>query len=119
MIGTNNASQGATGPEIAEGIGAIVLQLRKDFPDAKIMLLAIFPRGNNVSDANRIKNEEANKIIAKLHDGQHVFFTNINDKFLKPDGSLIGFGADNLHPNAQGYEIWASAVEQTLKAWAK
>jgi len=119
MIGTNNAFQGNTGPEIAEGVGAIVLELRKDFPDAKIMLLAIFPRGSDAKDANRIKNEEANKIIAKLNDGKHIFFTNINDKFLKPDGSVIGFGSDNLHPNADGYEIWAKAVLDTLKNWVK
>jgi len=119
MIGTNNAFQGNTGPEIAEGVGAIVLELRKDFPDAKIMLLSIFPRGSNASDSNRIKNEEANKIIAKMNDGKHIFFTNINDKFLKPDGSVIGFGADNLHPNAEGYEIWAKAVVDTLKSWIK
>ena len=119
MIGTNNGSQGNTGPEIAEGVGAVVYELRQDFPDARIMLLAIFPRGNGPSDANRIKNEEANKIIAKLHDGKHVFFTDINSKFLKADGSLIGFGADNLHPNAEGYEIWAQAVASTLKSWIK
>ncbi len=117
MIGTNNAFQGNTGPEIAEGVGAIVLELRKDFPDAKIMLLAIFPRGSNAKDTNRIKNEEANKIIAKMHDGKNIFFTNINEKFLKPDGSVIGFGSDNLHPNAEGYEIWAKAVVDTLKRW--
>jgi len=119
MIGTNNGSQGNTGPEIAEGVGAVVYELRQDFPDAKIMLLAIFPRGNGPSDASRIKNEEANKIIAKLHDGKHVFFTDINAKFLKENGSLTGFGADNLHPNAAGYEIWAQAVASTLKNWAK
>ncbi|NLA74656.1 MAG: hypothetical protein GX846_04175, partial [Deltaproteobacteria bacterium] len=43
MIGTNNTTQN-TGPEIAEGIGAVVLELQKDFPGAKILLLAIFPR---------------------------------------------------------------------------
>jgi lysophospholipase L1-like esterase len=118
MIGTNNTAQN-TGPEIAEGVGAIVLELRKDFPDAKIMLLAIFPRGANANDASRIKNEEANKIIAKLHDGKHVFFTNINDKFLNAQGGLIGFGSDNLHPSAQGYEIWGAAVADTLKKWVK
>jgi beta-glucosidase len=117
MVGTNNGFQGNSGPEIAEGVGAVVYELRKDFPDAKIMLLAIFPRGNSASDPNRIKNEEANKIIAKLHDGKHVFFTDINAKFLKENGSLIGFGTDNLHPNAEGYEIWAQAVESTLKSW--
>jgi lysophospholipase L1-like esterase len=118
MIGTNNTG-GNTGPEIAEGVGAVVYELRKDFPDAKIMLLAIFPRGANQNDANRKKNEEANKIIAKLHDGQHVFFMNINDKFFNPQGALVGFRNDNLHPNVEGYEIWASAVESTLKSWIK
>lgn len=117
MIGTNNGLQGNTGPEIAEGIGAIVYQFRQDFPDARILLLAIFPRGTGASDSLRQKNEEANKLIAKLDDGKHVFFKNINDKFLNTDGSLIGFRADNLHPNAKGYEIWGEAVAATLKSW--
>ena len=118
MIGTNN-TRANTGPEIAEGVGAVVYELRKDFPDAKIMLLAIFPRGAGPTDANRLKNDEANKIIAKLDDGKHVFYKNIGDKFLNPQGGLIGFRPDNLHPNAEGYEIWAGAVADTLKGWAK
>ena len=43
MIGTNNTGT-FTAPEIAEGVGAVVMELRQDFPDAKILLLAIFPR---------------------------------------------------------------------------
>jgi len=116
MIGTNNTGSNS-GQEIAEGVGADVAELRKDFPDAKILLLAIFPRGSGPSDSNRVKNEVANKIIARLDDGKHVFFMNINDKFLDPDGKLIGFRGDNLHPVAQGYEAWASAVAPTLKSW--
>ncbi len=119
MIGTNNTG-GSSGPEIAEGIGAIVLELRKDFPDAKIMLLAIFPRGSGPNDPNRRKCEEANRIIAKLDDQKHVFFTNINSRFLNESGGLIGFRTtDNLHPVEEGYEIWASAVAPTLKSWIK
>jgi len=118
MIGTNNTGPN-TGPEIAEGVGAVVYELRKDFPDAKILLLAIFPRGARPTDANRMKNDEANKIIAKLNDGKHVFYKSISDKFLNAQGGLIGFRPDNLHPNAEGYEIWASAVADTLKGWVK
>jgi lysophospholipase L1-like esterase len=117
MLGTNNTG-GASGEEIAEGIGAVVLELRNDFPDAKIMLLAIFPRGTSPNDSNRRKCETANKIIAKLDDQKHVFFTDINSKFLNPNGSLIGFRTtDNLHPVEEGYEIWASSVAPTLKSW--
>ena len=119
MIGTNNNTQGATAPEIAEGVGADVYELRKDFPDAKIMLLAIFPRGAGPTDSQRLKNDEANKIIARLDDGKHVFFKNINDKFLDPQGKLIGFSNDMVHPAAAGYEIWGAAVADTLKGWAK
>jgi len=114
MIGTNSSGS-SPGEEIAEGVGAVVLELRKDFPDAKILLLAIFPRGSSNTDRNRMTNEVANKIIARLDDKEHVFFMNINDKFLNEDGSLIGFRGDNLHPNAEGYEIWASAVAPVLK----
>jgi len=117
MIGTNNTG-GASGAEIAEGIGAVVLELRNDFPDAKIMLLAIFPRGTGPNDANRKKCEEANKIIAKLDDQKHVFFTDINSKFLDDKGGLIGFRTtDHLHPVTEGFEIWASAVAPTIKSW--
>jgi lysophospholipase L1-like esterase len=120
MIGTNNTTDQSrpSGAEIAEGIGAIVLELRNDFPDAKIMLLAIFPRGTGPNDSNRKKCEEANKIIAKLDDQKHVFFTDINSKFLDDKGGLIGFRTtDHLHPVTEGFEIWAAAVAPTLKSW--
>jgi len=117
MLGTNNTG-GASGAEIAEGIGAVVLELRNDFPDAKFMLLAIFPRGTGPNDANRKKCEEANKIIAKLDDQKHIFFTDINSKFLDDKGGLIGFRTtDHLHPVTEGFEIWAAAVAPTLKGW--
>jgi beta-glucosidase len=119
MIGTNNNSQGNSAAEIAEGVGAVIYELRKDFPDARIMLLAIFPRGAGPADASRMRNDEANKIIARLDDGKHVFFRNINDKFLDAQGRLIGFRNDTVHPNPQGYEIWANAVGDTLRSWIK
>src|SRR4051812_35257053 len=116
MIGTNN--NGNTSEEIAEGVGADVLELRKDFPDAKILLLAIFPRGTGPSDSGRLKMEAANKIIAKLDDQKHVFFMNLNSKFLDVNGGLIGFRpSDHLHPVPEGYEIWAAAVAPMLKGW--
>ena len=115
MIGTNN---GNPAEEVAEGIGADVLELRKDFPDAKILLLAVFPRGAGPSDSGRRKVEAINKIIAKLDDQKHVFFMNINSKFLDANGGLIGFRpSDHLHPVPEGYEIWASSVVPTLKGW--
>jgi hypothetical protein len=39
------ASSAGTGPGIAEGVGAMIMELRRNFPAARILLLAIFPRG--------------------------------------------------------------------------
>jgi lysophospholipase L1-like esterase len=120
MIGTNNTG-GNTGPEIAEGVGADVLELRKDFPDAKILLLAIFPRGAGPNDAARQKNDEANKLIPKLADNKHVFFMDLGPKFLDDKGVLLPgtFLNDNLHPAEKGYEIWGEAVKDTLDGFLK
>jgi beta-glucosidase len=113
MIGTNN-SGGNTGPEIAEGVGAIVLELRKDFPNAKILLLAIFPRNAPTSPARKV-NADASAIYSKLADNQHVFYMDIGQKFLSPDGTIsTEIMADGLHPTAKGYVIWGDAVKDRL-----
>ena len=118
LIGTNNTGTGTggnTAPEIAEGIGAVVLEMRHDFPDAKILLLAIFPRGVP-GDAVRDKIAEVNKIIRKLDDQKHVFYMDIGPKFLDEKGVFLpdAFRGDNLHPQAKGYDIWGQAVQAKL-----
>jgi lysophospholipase L1-like esterase len=120
MIGTNNSggtnnAGTATAAEIAEGVGAVVLEMRKDFPDAKILLLAIFPRGVP-GDSVRDKIADVNKIIARLDDRKHVFYLDIGAKFLDDKGVFLpeSFRPDNLHPLAKGYDIWGEAVQATI-----
>jgi len=114
MIGTNNTTS-HTGPEIAEGIGAVVLELRQDFPNAKILLLAVFPRGVP-GDPVRDKIAEINRIISRLNDDKHVFYLDIGAKFLDEQGVFLPdtFRSDNLHPVAKGYDIWGEAVQAKL-----
>jgi len=120
MIGTNNSGGSnnagtSTAAEIAEGVGAVVLEMRNDFPDAKILLLAIFPRGLP-GDSVRDKIADVNRIIQKLDDGRHVFYMDIGAKFLDDRGYFLPdtFRADNLHPVAKGYDIWGAAVKDKL-----
>ncbi|MCU1329607.1 MAG: Lipolytic protein family [Bryobacterales bacterium] len=114
MIGTNNAGA-STAPEIAEGIGAIVMELRQDFPNAKILLLAIFPR-STPGDPIRDKLAEVNRIVSRLDDQEHVFFLDIGARFLDERGYFLPdtFRPDNLHPVAKGYDIWGAAVKDKL-----
>ena len=97
----------------------MVLELRQDFPAAKILLLGIFPRANP-GDALRKTVLDVNPIIAKLHDGKNVFYLDIGAKFLDADGMLPpDIMADKLHPNEKGYEIWAEAVKEPLAELTK
>jgi len=113
MIGTNNAGS-CTSAEIAEGVGAVVLELRHDFPTARILLLGIFPR-SNPGDALRKTVLDVNPAITRLDDGEHVFYLDIGGKFLDADGVLQpDIMPDKLHPTEKGYEIWAQAVAPSL-----
>jgi lysophospholipase L1-like esterase len=115
MIGTNNTLRN-TAPEIAEGIGAVVLELQERFPEAKILLLAVFPRGR-ANDPVRQTIAEINRIIARLHDGERVHYLDIRDRFLDVRGEIpTDVMSDLLHPGPKGYEIWAEAVKGPLTA---
>ncbi len=113
MIGTNNTG-GNTAAEIAEGIGAVVLELQNDFPSAKILLLGVFPRGR-ATDAVRTTIADINKTISKLHDGKRVHYLDIGAGFLDASGNIpTDVMSDGLHPTTKGYEIWAKAVIEPL-----
>jgi lysophospholipase L1-like esterase len=113
MIGTNNTARNSAA-EIAEGIGAIVLELQKDFPRAKILLLGVFPR-SRANDPVRATIAEINRAIAKLHDGDRVHYLDIGQNFLDAEGNIpADVMSDGLHPSPKGYEIWAKAVSEPL-----
>jgi len=119
MIGTNNTGGAehegtASAAGIAEGIGAVVLEMRNDFPQAKILLLAIFPRGANPSDPLRGPILKTNDLLARRFAGDPwVTFLDLGARFLAPDGSLpSALMPDGTHPSDAGYQIWADALIQ-------
>ena len=116
MIGTNNSNKDDN-PEadILEGVTAIVNQIRTRQPDTKILLLAIFPRGQTFS-TQRGKILQVNEVLAKLDDGKNIFFIDIGPQLIESDGSISkAMMRDYLHPGEAGYKIWANAIEPKLK----
>ena len=115
MIGTNNSNgNDNTAAEIADGIIAICEKLRMELPKTKILLLAIFPRGEQ-PNPQREKIVRANEITSRIADNEMIFYLDIGDKFLEPDRSISpGIMYDYLHLTAKGYRIWAETMEDKL-----
>lgn len=114
MIGTNNSGSNSS-EQIAEGVEVIVKQLRMKLPETKILLLGVFPRGENPNDKRRQVNEGANRIFSKLDDGKHVHYLDIGSSFLEEDGTLTReIMPDLLHLSEKGYAIWAESIEGKL-----
>ena len=121
MIGTNNSNKNKDGTDtytdadILEGVTAIVNQLRTRQPDTKIILLGIFPRGKAFND-QRGRLLEINQALAKLDDGQNIFYIDFGSQLIEADGSIApSMMKDALHPGEAGYKIWDAAIEPKLK----
>jgi beta-glucosidase len=116
LIGTNNSNkEDNTEAEILEGVTTIVAELKKRAPQTKVLLMAIFPRGQTFS-TQRGKILQVNQALAKQANGKNVFFIDIGPKLIEKDGSISkDIMPDYLHLSPKGYEIWAKAVEGNLK----
>ena len=57
-------------------------------------------------------------IVSRLDDKKNVFYMDIGQKFLDDKGVFLhdSFRANNLHPQAKGYDIWGEAVSAKLAA---
>jgi lysophospholipase L1-like esterase len=121
MIGTNNLGNGQTPAQTIDGIMCVVEAVEKKLPTTRILLLAVFPRGEKATDGFRPKLAEVNAALSLLPaTDKHVTFLDIGPKFLTADGTLPKYiMPDSLHPNAIGYQIWADATGPTLEAMEK
>lgn len=115
MLGTNNINRNPP-DEIVDGDRLIIEEFKKRQPQAKILLLGIFPRTAEATAPIRATIKDINSKLAKLADNKQVFYMDIGDKFLTPDGTLTTeIMADGLHPTAKGYQVWADAILPTVR----
>ena len=116
MIGTNNTGHRMDSPDaITAGVRKILGELDTRLPDASILLLAIFPRGESPDDPKRMNNQETNRLLVKLAAEKGVHYADFNAAFLTEAGILErDIMPDLLHPTETGYEIWADQLEPWL-----
>ena len=121
MIGTNNMPSPIFSPDqIAEGVKVLVQGYEKQCPDAHILLLGIFPRGEHPNDPLRAKITATNQILATFDDGKKVTYLDFGAKLLQTDGTMTRvIMPDFLHPSPAGYQIWADAIQPVIDQYLR
>ena len=113
MLGTNNTASNPVG-QIIDGDRLIVEEFKKQQPQAKVLVLGVFPRNNaRAPEQTPVMNATIKAIntgLALLADNKQVFYKDIGDKFLVSGIVPTEIMADGLHPTAKGYQIWADAI---------
>ena len=124
LIGTNNLSGFNPPAETAEGVGEVCRELRRQAPQAKILLLAILPRQAK-PDATRQRVTDTNKLLqAQMllkSQGPQIAdaYLDLTDKLVEADGSILKETmGDYLHPTDKGYQVMGAAIDAQLKAWS-
>lgn len=113
-LGTNNIGHRGDSAEICgRNMRAFVALLRKKQPNAKILLIGVYPR----REARLAKIiAETNERYALLADGETVFFVNPGTRLLATDGKLADprFMRDVVHLKPEGYRIIGAELEKAL-----
>jgi N-acetylglucosamine-6-sulfatase len=117
LIGTNNTGHDQRpAAETVGGIKRALDDLAWKWPDTKIILMSVFPRGPDKADTLRKINDQINEQVKALADGKRVHLLDINAQYLDKDGNLSKeIFPDLLHLAPAAYDTWAAAVSAKLK----
>jgi beta-glucosidase len=114
LIGTNDLGHGRPADLAANGIRADLLHLRQRLPDARILLLGLWPRADLPKIQEHHEIDAVNRLIASC-DGGTVTYADLGGVLLEPDGRLSPqISPDRLHFSGQGYARLAPRLDALI-----
>jgi lysophospholipase L1-like esterase len=113
-IGTNNTGLNSA-EDIADGIEALCVRVHEVQPCAKILLLGILPRRDEVSPRPVITDRVNQLLQTKLGIVSWIDYRDFGPAFRNPDGSVnAALFADGVHPNHAGYEMLGNLIYEQI-----
>jgi lysophospholipase L1-like esterase len=118
-IGTNNTGLNGAG-DIAAGIEAICERAHAIQPRAKILLLGILPRRDEVPSRPAMTDRVNQILQAKLGKVSWICYRDFGPSFRNPDGSVnAALFADGVHPNHDGYQKLGGLIREQVVCMLK
>lgn len=106
------------------GWAAVIAEIRARQPQAKILLLAAFPRGFQTLEEWRELAAANASALASLVDDETVFYADIGERFYLPDGSyrreMWGLpGPTGVGAQPALFELWAEELQPWLDRFVR
>jgi hypothetical protein len=114
LAGGSNVAIGDCEKSVYNGIQAILQLIRKDLPNANVVLISMIPSPRAKNNTYALVND---KLRAEYASGKtkdsHITYIDVSSAFLTVDGKINKalYTADNIHPNSCGYEIIMKALQ--------
>ena len=117
MIGTNDISMRTPAADVARQICEVVDVIRRKQPQAKILLLPIFPRGKTFEDRCYTTVREVNLIMDTVTFGPEVIRFSFSDQLVDEKGVTRAelYDEERIHLMDKGFVIWRKAVEPIFR----
>jgi beta-glucosidase len=118
----DNAIPDARVAESLAGYAALIAEIRARQPQARILLVADFPRGRLRLDPWREIAAANAAVYTRLADNVNVFYADFGERFFLPDGSYsramwAGLPDPGIQPAA--FEVWADAMQPWLDRFVR
>jgi lysophospholipase L1-like esterase len=111
MAGVNDLKRGDNDRDILRNISQIISRLKRQHPNAQIIVQSILPTRSSQIPNDRIA--KLNPLIQELARRQGVEYLDLQPQFRDGDGSLrADLTTDGIHLSPQGYQVWQLALQR-------
>lgn len=112
LIGTNDLAWRRSVEHVVRNVETILVTLRKELPETRILVQSVMPRGHEFADQIRDINRHLWQFAPTIHAG----WLDLWPAMALEDGELNpSYTEDRLHLNAEGYRAWAAELAPALE----
>jgi len=112
LVGTNDLAWRRSVEHVVRNIETVLVTLRKDLPETRILVQSVMPRGHEFADQIRDINRHLWQFAPTVHAG----WLDLWPAMALEDGELNpAYTEDRLHLNTEGYRVWAAELAPALE----
>lgn len=112
QVGTNDLGWRRSDEYIVRNIETILCDLRRDLPEARLMIQSVVPRERDYAETIR----SINRHLWQFASTKKAVYLDLWATLAEPDGELdLAYSEDRLHLNEAGYDAWIARLKPAIE----